>query len=118
MSEQQPRQWSFLKRKPGSRYRQLFVNGRVAARTLYSYFLPGDEWPGMSIEEIAADCGLSVESVREAIEYCQSDPPELREDHAMEESRMEAAGMNEPDYRLHPSPRLLSNAEYQRIYRR
>ena len=41
MSTAEPTRWKHLARKPGSTYRQLFVNGRIAARTLYSYFVPG-----------------------------------------------------------------------------
>ncbi len=85
--------WQHLVRKPGSRYRQFFVNGRIAARTLYSYFVPGEDWPGQTVEEIAADCGLPVEAVREAIAYCQADPPAIREDLAMEERRMALNGI-------------------------
>src|SRR4051812_6849659 len=96
--------WVYLARKPGSSYRQLFINGtRIAARTLYSLFVPGDDWPGMNAEEIAADYRLPVEAVREAIAYCQSDPPEICADLAMEEAIVEASGMNDADYKYHPT---------------
>jgi uncharacterized protein (DUF433 family) len=108
--------WEHLERKPGSSYRQLFVQAtRIAAPTLYSYFVPGEDWPGISAEEIAEDFGLPVEAVREAIAYCQSDPPEIRADLAMEEAVMEATGMNEPGYKYHPSPKLLSPEERHRL---
>lgn len=116
MSTQTPTPWKCLERKPGSSYRQLFVKGtRIAARTLYSYFVPGEDWPGMTVEEIAADFNLPVEAVREAIAYCQSDPLEIRRDLAMEEALMEATGMNEPGYKYHPSPRRLSPEERHRL---
>jgi uncharacterized protein (DUF433 family) len=108
--------WQHLERKPGSSYRQLFVNGtRIAARTLYSYFIPGEDWPGMTAEEIAADFHLPAEAVREAIAYCQSDPPEIAADLEREEALMQATGMNEPSYRYHPSPRLLSPEERHQL---
>ena len=111
-----PTQWRYLERKPGSSYRQLFVQGtRIAARTLYSYFVPGEDWPGMSPEEIAADFNLPAEAVREAIAYCQSDPPEIRDDLAREEALMQATGMSEPSYKDHPSPRQLSPEQRHRL---
>ena len=70
-----------------------------------------------TLEQIAEDYNLPVEAVREAIAYCDSDPVEIREDFAQEEAIMEAAGMNDPNYKYHPSPRLLSPQERVRIYR-
>jgi hypothetical protein len=63
------------------------------------------------VEEIAEDYELPVEAVREAIRYCQSNPPELREDYEREEKLMEASGMNDPNYRFDPHPRLLTPQE-------
>jgi uncharacterized protein (DUF433 family) len=111
--------WQHLAPKPGSHYRQLFVKGtRIAARVLYSYYAPGEDWPGQSAEEIAAGFKLPVEAVREAISYCESDPPDIREDFRREEALMEASGMNDPGYKLHPSPRPLSPDDYARIFLR
>src|SRR5437899_12002725 len=102
MSTQKDGAWTHLDRKPGSSYRQLFVKGtRIAARTLYSLYVPGEDWAGMTAEEIAADYRLLVAAVREAIAYCQSDPPEIRADLAREEAIMEATGMNDPSYKYH-----------------
>ena len=75
----------YLHRKPGSNYRQLFIKGRnIAARTLYGYHVAGEDWPGQTPEELAADFDLPIEAVREAIAYCESDPPEIRADWEME----------------------------------
>ena len=72
----------------------------------------------MTPEEIAADYGLPVEAVREAIAYCDTDPVEIREDFAHEEAIMEATGMNDPNYKYNPSSRkLLSPQEEARIHR-
>jgi uncharacterized protein (DUF433 family) len=109
-------QYKFLERNPKSNYKQLFVKGtRIRARVLYGKYMSVEE--PRPIEEIAADYNLPVEAVREAIAYCQSDPIELREDVAREEAIMEATGMNEPDYKYHPSPRPLPPEERARIYR-
>jgi hypothetical protein len=58
-----------------------------------------------------------VEAVLEAIAYCESNPPELIDDYAREESLSEAAGMNEPRYKHDPTPRLLDPLEIARLNR-
>lgn len=109
-------QYKFLERKPKSNYKQLFVKGtRIMARILYGQYMSEEE--PRTIEQIAEDYNLPVEAVREAVAYCDTDPIEIREDFAREEAIMEATGMNEPDYKYHPSPRLLSPQERARIYR-
>lgn len=111
--------WKHLARKPGSDYQQLFVKGtRIAARTLFSAYTPGEDWPGQSLEEIAADYHLPAEAVREAIAYCESDPPEIRADQAMEEVLMEARGQNDPSYKFNPTPKILSPTEREAIVNR
>ena len=60
---------------------------------------------------------LPVEAVKEAIAYCESNPPELLEDYAREQALMEASGMNDPNYKYHPSPKILSPQEIARINR-
>jgi uncharacterized protein (DUF433 family) len=100
---------------PKSAYKQLFVKGtRLRARVLYGWY--ASEEP-MTPEEIAREFGLPVEAVREAIAYCESNPPELLDDYAREEALTEAAGMNEPGYKLHPTPRLLDAKDIARINR-
>jgi uncharacterized protein (DUF433 family) len=82
--------WVYLEPKPGSAYRQLFVKGtRIMARILYGMHLNEEE--PRSPEEIAAPFGLPVEAVREAIVYCQSNPPEIREDYDREEANVKRA---------------------------
>ena len=82
-----PAQWKYLDRKPGSVYKQLFVKERnIAARTLYGHYM--NEGEPETPEEIAANYGLPLEVVLEAIVYCESDPPEIREDWEREEASM------------------------------
>jgi hypothetical protein len=69
----------------------------------------------MTPEEIAADCDLPLEAVLEAIAYCESKPPEIAEDFAAEEALAEATGMNDPNYKFHPQPRILSPQERSRL---
>lgn len=107
--------YQYLSRKPSSLYRQLFIKDRwIVARTLYGMSLSED---AMTPEEIAADYNLPLEAVLEAIAYCQSNPPEIAEDFAAEEAIMEASGMNDPNYKYHPQPRILSAEEMSRLNR-
>jgi uncharacterized protein (DUF433 family) len=92
-------QYKYLAPNPRSNYRQLFIKGtRIRARDLYGWYGPPEE-EGQSAEELAEGFGLPLEAVLEAIAYCESNPPEIAEDYAREEALMEAAGMNDPDYK-------------------
>ena len=105
--------YRFLSPNPKSAYKQLFVSGtRIRAQVLYGW-LAGDE--PMTPEEIATDYGLPIEAVDEAIAYCESQPPELEEDYLREEALMQATGMNEPNYKEHPAPKLLSPREREQL---
>src|SRR5438874_178003 len=98
MSASTPDNWVYLDRKPGSVYRQLFIKGRnISALTLYSDFLSTEE--SRTPEQLAADYELPLEAVREAIAYCESNPPELQQDWAADQTLEEAIGMNDPEYR-------------------
>jgi uncharacterized protein (DUF433 family) len=103
----------WLAPNPKSSYRQLFVKGtRIPARVLYGWNACAEP---RSPAEIAADYGLPVEAVQEAIAYCQSNPPELQQDYAREEALTKATGMNDPDYRYHAKPKPLSPQERARL---
>jgi uncharacterized protein (DUF433 family) len=106
--------FQYLVGKPKSVYKQLFMKERwIAARTLYGVYAR-DESP-MTPEEIAADYALPIEAVREAIAYCESNPPELAEDFAREEAVMQATGMNDPAY--DGRPKVLAPQEMARLRR-
>jgi uncharacterized protein (DUF433 family) len=105
--------YAHLAPNPKSAYKQLFVKGtRIRARVLYGWYASEEPLPP---EEIARQFNLPVEAVREAIAYCESNPPELAEDYAREEALSEAAGMNEPGYKLRPTPKLIEPKEIARI---
>ena len=107
-------QWQFLERDPKSSYRQLSIKGRrIKARTLYGKFM-STEVP-QTIDEIAKDYSLPIEAVKEAIAYCESNPPEIRQDYDREEESMRARGMLEPDYRFHGKPKILTPEEQARL---
>src|SRR5947208_730010 len=95
--------YQHLERRPCSLYRQLFVKGRrIRAEILYRLTLPSEDGEVYTPEEVAADFGLPLEVVREAIEYCESNPPEIALDHAREDRLAELSGMNHPDYKYNP----------------
>lgn len=107
--------YEYLAPNPRSSYKQLFVKGtRIRARILYGKYA-GEE--AMTPEEIASDYGLAVEAVREAIAYCESNPPELLEDYAREQALMEATGMNDPRRKHDASPKVPSPQERARLDR-
>jgi uncharacterized protein (DUF433 family) len=100
---------------PKSAYRQLFVKGtRIRARVLYGWYAGAES---MNPIDIANEFGLPVEAVQEAIAYCESNPPELQEDYAREEALLQASGMNDPQYKYHPAPKLLTPQEIAQINR-
>ena len=114
MAAQISTHWVYLAPKPNSFYRQLFIKGtRIRARVIYGMHMSAEE--PMTPEQIAGEFSLPVEAVNEAIAYCQSSPPELEEDYRREEALMDATGMNDPNYKLHGKPRLLSAKEMARI---
>jgi uncharacterized protein (DUF433 family) len=116
MSEPTTTTWKYLEPRPKSFYRQLFVKGtRIRARVLYGMYMSAEE--PQTPEQIAEDFKLPLEAVREAIAYCQSNPPEIAEDFRKEELLMEATGMNDPDYKYGGKYRVLSPQERARILR-
>lgn len=89
------RQWQHLAPNPKSNYKQLFLKGkRIRAEIIYGATVDGDE--PRTPAEVAADYGLPLEVVLEAIAYCEANPDAIEEDHRMEERSMEAMGLNDP----------------------
>jgi uncharacterized protein (DUF433 family) len=108
--------WTYLERDPKSAYKQLSIKGRrIRARILYGLFV-SDEEP-MTVEQIASEYALPLEAVKEAITYCESDPPELHEDYERERRSMEALGINDPNYKYHGQPKLLTAQEIVKLTR-
>jgi uncharacterized protein (DUF433 family) len=109
-----PREWKYLERRPGSSYQQLSVKGkRIWAWTLYCEFMNKKE--PRTPEQLADDWGIPIEAVQEAIAYCQSYPPELREDHRKDDVLAEAIGMNDPAIQRSGKPRPLSTEQRVRL---
>jgi uncharacterized protein (DUF433 family) len=114
-----PRQWKYLEPRPGSAYRQLFIKGRhIKALDLFDWYDPEGD-PKLTAEDLAKDFDLPVEAVREAIAYCESNPPEIEQDYQLDEAVAEASGMNHPDPQG-PPPRHskpISPQEWAKIHR-
>lgn len=107
-------QWQYLAPNPKSAYKSLFVKGtRIRARDLYGWYASEEE--SRTPEQIAEAFQLPLEAVQEAIAYCESDPPEIRSDYAAEEALAEATGMNDPNYKYNPHPKLISPQEMARL---
>lgn len=106
--------YQFLAPNPKSAYKQLFIKGtRIRAEVIYGMTVDGSE--PMTPEDVAVEFGLPMEAVQEAIAYCQSNPPEITEDHRGEERVMQATGMNDPDYKFGGKYKLLSPEERARL---
>jgi uncharacterized protein (DUF433 family) len=108
------RQWKYLAPNPKSTYKQLFLKGtRIRAEVVYGLTVDGSE--PMTPEQVAEDMNLPLEAVREAVEYCAANPPEVEQDHRREEAVMKATGMNDPDYKYGGKYRRLSPQERARL---
>ncbi len=108
--------WIYLESRPRSFYRQLFVkDSRILARTLYGWYKSAED--PLTPEEIAAEFNLPLPAIQEAIAYCETNPPEIVEDQEREDALAQALGMNEPAYKLHPTPRIISAQDLARIKR-
>jgi hypothetical protein len=82
-------QYKFLLPKPGSNYRQLFVNGRIRAEVLYRETV-GPE--ALNPEQVASEYCLPVDAVLEAIDYCLANAELLGAERAREVDRIKATG--------------------------
>jgi uncharacterized protein (DUF433 family) len=112
MAEQ--KEWTHLERRPRSFYKQLFIKGgRIRAEILYGAFMNAKS--PRTPEEIAADYGLPLEAVREAIAYCQTDPPEIRDDHRREDLLEEATLIKNPTPEQRGKHRLLTPEEWVKL---
>jgi uncharacterized protein (DUF433 family) len=106
--------WQFLAPNLESSYKQLFIKGtRIRAEVIYGMTVDGSE--PMTPEAVAADLGLPLAAVKEAIAYCEANPREIDEDHRGEERIMDATGMNRPDYKAGGKYRLLTPQERARL---
>ena len=92
--------YKYLKPKPGSNYRQLFVNGRIRAEILYRETVGPEP---LSMEEVAGEYGLPIGAVAEAVDYCLHNQALLNEERAREDARIKIAGRDQWPYTPHDS---------------
>jgi hypothetical protein len=88
-------EYKYLQPKPGSNYRQLFVNGRIRAEILYRETVGPEP---LTPAEVAREYGLPVEAVEEAIDYCLRHRDLLDVERAREAARIKAAGRDRWPY--------------------
>ena len=106
--------YQYLELRPTSLYRQLFVKGtRIRAELIYRAHINAEE--PMTPEGLAIDYCLPLPAILEAIEYGQSNPPEVTADIAREEAIMAATGQSDPDYKFHPHRKPLTPQEWARL---
>src|SRR3954451_12611223 len=89
--------------RPESAYRQFFYKKKkIFAQTLHRATLgPGGRAP----EVVAADYGVPVEAVMEAIAFCEENPDVPQMDHETTEASIRAAGRDRPALAAtHPDP--------------
>ncbi len=87
--------YKYLRPKPGSNYRQLFVNGRIKAEILYRETVGTEP---LTPEEVAKEYGLPVDAVLEAIDYSLRNQELLDRERARESARIQAAGRDKWPY--------------------
>jgi uncharacterized protein (DUF433 family) len=109
-------QWKHLESHPQSSYKQLFLKGtRIRAESIYAQVADGDPPPTTTPEEIAEYMNLPLDAVREAIAYCESDPPGLREDHRRQREYLQAKGLMDAEGNFIRAPGLPSPEEEERL---
>src|SRR5215471_18755432 len=84
-------EYKYLMPKPGSNYRQLFVQGRIRAEILYRETVGPEP---LTPEQVAREYNLPVEAVLEAIHYCEHNRELLDAERAREQADIEARGFN------------------------
>lgn len=106
--------WKYLERKPGSSYQQLCIKGKhIRAWTLYCESMSEKE--KRTPQQLAEDFEIPLDAIYEAIAYCQSNPPEICEDHRKDSLLADAIGMNDAAVRLSGKPRALPAQERVRL---
>jgi hypothetical protein len=87
--------YQYLSPKRGSKYRQLFVNGRIMAEILYRETMGTGP---LTPEQVAQEYGLPVEAVQEAVHYCEHHADVLAADRARETATIQADGRDRWPY--------------------
>src|SRR5262245_46576948 len=88
--------YQFLEPRVESNYRQLFIRGRsLRAEILYRATIGAEP---RSPEEVAADFGVPLAAVCEAVHYCLHNKKLLRQEREAVLADMRARGLDQPPY--------------------
>jgi len=88
--------YQFLEPRAASNYRQLFVRGRsLRAETLYRATIGAEP---RTPEEVAADFGVPLAVVHEAVHYCLHEEELLRHEREAVLADIRARGLDKPPY--------------------
>lgn len=83
-----------LEARPGSSYRQLFLKGRrIRAAVVHEAVYGPDPY---TPEEFAREYGVSLEAVREALDYVANNLPLIEAERAREAADIRARGLDQP----------------------
>src|SRR5437870_4678097 len=88
-------QYKYLRRKRGSVYQQLYVEGRIRAEVIYRETVGLEPLPPA---EVAREYNIPIEAVHEAIDYCVRNKELLDAERAEEAARIKAAGRDRWPY--------------------
>ena len=88
--------YQFLEPRLRSHYQQLFVSGHnLSAESLYRATLrPGPRTP----EEVAADLGVPLAAVHEAVNYCLHNDEVLQQEREEVMAEIRRCGLDKPPY--------------------
>ena len=88
--------YQFLEPRAESNYRQLFVRGRsLRAEILYRATIGAEP---RTPEEVAADFGVPLAAVHEAVHYCLHNEGLLRQEREAVLADIRARGLDKPPY--------------------
>jgi uncharacterized protein (DUF433 family) len=89
-------EYEFLEERPRSNYRQLWVKGRhMRAEVLYRCTVGSEP---QTPEQVAREYDVSLEAVKEAIDYCTRNKQLLDAERSEEEASIRARGLDRYPY--------------------
>ena len=87
-------QYQHLEPRPGSNYRQLFLKDRRIRAAVVHEAVHGPD--PSTPEEFARDYGVSLEAVREALDYVSKNLPLIEPERDREADDVRARGLDRP----------------------
>ncbi len=87
-------QYQYLEPRPGSNYRQFFLNGRRIRAAVVDEAIHGPD--PFTPEEFARDYQVPLEAVLEALDYVARNRPLVEQEREREAARLRARGLDGP----------------------